>query len=71
MKTVSTYYYHVNPQHQVRIKVCEKTVTWERLQTNGKWKYDTRKPLPVTNAETLRTMYSLPDDVVAKLNGAA
>jgi hypothetical protein len=77
-----TYYYHTS-QPDVRIKVTKKTVTWERNEfvnfdtwqvAEGKepekaWKYYMRHTLPVTNAETLRSMYNLPDDVVARLKG--
>ena len=60
------HFYHTKPHMQARIKVCEKTITWERLQPNGEWRYDARRPLPVNNAEMLRDMYALPDDVVVR-----
>ena len=74
---MTTYYTHTsNPD--VRIKVTKKTVTWEHKQIinlddviNGmeavtEWRYYMRQPLPFYGAETLRTMYNLPDEVVAK-----
>jgi hypothetical protein len=76
----TSYYYHAD-KPDVRIKVTAKTVTWERLQTvnldeaisgapeQKEWRYYMRHPLPVNNAEILRTMYNLPDEVVAKLKG--
>jgi hypothetical protein len=75
-----TYYVH-NKFPEVRIKVTKKTVTWEenRIMNHNAvidgapeeraWKYKMRHSLPVNNAETLREMYSLPDDVVARLKG--
>ena len=71
-----TYYTHVsNPE--VRIKVTKKLVTWERLvyvdyddADKGKvWKHNMHQRIPFYGAETLRTMYNLPDAVVAQLKG--
>jgi hypothetical protein len=78
-----TYYYHTDPKHEVRIKVTAKMVTWEEKRTTNldaviagadpifDWKFYMRRPLPVNNAEALREMYNLPNDVVSRLKGQA
>lgn len=66
----------------VTTKLCAlELVTWERIQTvnldeaiagapeQREWRYYMRHSLPVNNAEILRGMYNLPDDVVARLKG--
>ena len=71
---MTQYFYHAS-KPDVRIKVTKKLVIWEcneyvdfdDVEKGKAWKYYMRHPLPVTNAETLREMYALPDDVVAKL----
>jgi len=73
--------YTHNKFPDVRIKVTAKTVTWEKNtitnldeviaggEEKRAWKYYMRHSLPVKNAEDLREMYNLPDDVVARLKG--
>ena len=72
---MTTYFYHTTLP-DVRIKVCKKIIVWERLEfvdyddvEKGKaWRYHMRHSLPVSNADRLRKMYNLPQEVVAKLN---
>lgn len=77
-----TYYYHTEPSHSTRIKVCAKTIIWERNtivnldavidhteEPVREWKFYLRKSLPLTaeNSGHLKTLYNLPDEVVAQL----